>query len=279
MPAPASVDPASDRITFATVASPALGRSLPVAVVAPAPSAATTTTTTISAPTAAPADTPVLYFLHGRGRHHRSLVDSPAARAALLAARCYVVLPQGEDGWYIDSPAQPDARYAACLAEVIAWAERTLPVSRTPAHRGIAGWSMGGYGAVRFAQTQPEARRFGFVASIIGLLDFPRAEDLPAGQNYRVPVARFTADPAVWTTLNPLRAVAALRGSAVTLVLATRGFELTMNEHFLAALAAAAPPIPARVHRLDGGHEFAVVERAVPLVLADAMAAFERISP
>ena len=270
-PTPASAAPGSDRITFATVASTALGRSLPIAVVAPAPSAATATT--------APAAVPVLYFLHGRGRHHRSLVDSPAARAALLEARCYVVLPQGEDGWYIDSPAQPDARYAAYLAEVIAWAERTLPVSRTPAHRGIAGWSMGGYGAVRFAQTQPEARRFGFVASIIGLLDFPRAENLPEGQNYRVPVARFTGDPAVWTTLNPLRAADALRGSAVTLVLATRGFERTMNERFLAALAAAVPPIPARVHRLDGGHEFAVVERAVPLVLADAMAAFGRISP
>ncbi len=272
-PAPAA--PASDRITFATVASTALGRSLPVAVVAPALAPLPARDGAVSTPTA----TPVLYFLHGRGRHHRSLVDSPAARAALLEVRCYVVLPQGEDGWYIDSPAQPDARYAAYLAEVIAWAERTLPVARTPARRGIAGWSMGGYGAVRFAQTQPEARRFGFVASIIGLLDFPRAEDLPEGQNYRVPVARFTADPAVWAALNPLRAVAALRGSAVTLVLATRGFERTMNEHFLAALAAATPPIPARVHRLEGGHEFALVERAVPLVLADAMAVFERNSP
>lgn len=272
-PAPAA--PASDRITFATVASTALGRSLPVAVVAPALAPSPARDGVVSTPST----TPVLYFLHGRGRHHRSLVDSPAARAALLEARCYVVLPQGEDGWYIDSPVLPDARYAAYLAEVIAWAELTLPVARTPARRGIAGWSMGGYGAVRFAQTQPEARRFGFVASIIGLLDFPRAEDLPEGQNYRVPLARFTADPAVWATLNPLRAVAALRGSAVTLVLATRGFERTMNEHFLAALAAATPPISTRVHRLEGGHEFALVERAVPLVLADAMTAFERNSP
>jgi len=270
---PADANPSPDRIRFASIASTALGRALPVAVVAPTPSAAATTVSTTST------EAPVLYFLHGRGRHHRSLIDSPAARAALLDARCYVVLPQGEDGWYIDSLAQPDARYAAYLAEVIAWAERTLPVARTPARRGLAGWSMGGYGAVRYAQTQPEARRFGYVASIIGLLDFPRAENLPEGQNYRVPVARFTADPAVWAKLNPLGAVAALRGSSVTLVLATRGFELTMNEHFLAALAAATPPIPARVHRLEGGHEFAVVERAVPLVLADAMAAFARVSP
>jgi S-formylglutathione hydrolase FrmB len=247
-----------ERVRFASLPSAALGRTLPVAVVAPAGVAAS--------------EAPVLFLLHGRGRHHRSLLESPAARAALLSAPCLVVLPQGEDGWYVDAPARPRDRYGAYLEEVVAWADRTLPVSRRPARRGIAGWSMGGYGALRFAQTHPG--EFGFVASVIGLLDFPRAEDLPEGQNYRVPIDRFTADPARWRDLNPLHAVAALRGSAVTLVLASRGFERTMNEHFLEALAARGQA--ARVHRLEGGHEFAVVERALPLVLADAAEAFGR---
>lgn len=247
---------AAERVAFFQVESVALGRSLPIAVVAPAGSPR--------------ADVPVLFLLHGRGRHHRSLVDEPAARAALLEAPFYVVLPQGEDGWYMDSPAQPRDRYAAYLAEVVAWAERTLPIAREPARRGIAGWSMGGYGAVRFAQTHPG--EFGFVGSIIGLLDFPRPETLPPGQNYRVPVDRFTAAPEVWATLNPLRALDALRGSRITLVLATRGFELTMNESFLTALRAAGLPAP-RVHRLEGGHEFSLVIQSLPLVLADAAAA------
>jgi len=250
---------AAERITTAEIPSLALGRSLPVTVVAPE--------------TVSPAgEVPVLFFLHGRGRHHRSLVESPAARAALLAAPFYVVLPQGEDGWYLDSPAQPAARYAAYLAEVVAWAERTLPVGGRGARRGIAGWSMGGYGAVRCAEANPG--KFGFVASVIGLLDFPRPETLPEGQNYRVPVARFTADPATWATLNPLNRVEQLRGAALTLVLATQGFERTMNEHFLAALAA--NRLPARVHRLEGGHEFPLVERAIPLVLADAPEFFHK---
>ena len=133
---------------------------------------------------------------------------------------------------------------------------------------------MGGYGAVRFAQTHPG--QFGFVASVIGLLDFPRAATLPEGQNYRVPTNRFTGDPAVWAKMNPLRAVDALNAAALTLVLATHGFERTMNEHFLAALTTR--HLPVRVHWLEGGHEFALVERAVPLVLADA-AEFFRKSP
>lgn len=247
------------RITFAQVPSAALGRTLPLAVVSPAT-------------TGAAGDAPVLFLLHGRGRTHRSLIDAPAARAALLEATFHVVLPQGEDGWYIDSPVRAADRYATYLAEVVEWTEQHLPVSRAASRRGVAGWSMGGYGAVRFAQTHPG--KFAFVASVIGLLDFPRAETLPDGQNYRVPVDRFSADPAAWRALNPLHAVAKLRGRSLTLVLASRGFERTMNENFLAAVEAEG--IDVRVHRLEGGHEFSLVERAVPLVLADAAECFQR---
>lgn len=240
-------------VAFDAVASTALGRSMPVTVITP------------DRPPPA-GGFPVLFLLHGRGRTHRSLVDAPAARRALEAAPFCVVLPRGDDGWYIDSPAQPEACFERYLGEVVAWAGRVLPVSGRAAHRGIAGWSMGGYGAVRYAARHPDD--FAFVASIIGLLDFPRPATLPEGQNYPVPVARFTADPAVWVKFNPLAQVSALAGRNVTLVLATRGFERTMNENFLAASATAG--VSPRVHRLEGGHEFDLVERAIPLVVADA---------
>jgi S-formylglutathione hydrolase FrmB len=254
--------PADDRISYHEIESRALSRRLPVAVASPTQSGR--------------ADgKAVLFFLHGRGRHHRSLLESAAAREALLTAPFFVVLPQGEDGWYINSPARPEDRYEAYLEEVVAWAQANLPIARSPSRRGIAGWSMGGYGAVRFAQTHPG--QFGFVASIIGLLDFPRAEDLPEGQNYRVPTQRFTADPAIWAAFNPLRAVEKLQEARVTLVLATSGFERTMNENFLRALGKEA--LTARVHWLEGKHEFPVVERAVPIVLADAAEYFGEATP
>jgi S-formylglutathione hydrolase FrmB len=237
-------------IAYTEITSTALGRVLPLAVVKPA---------------GEDRPLPVLFLLHGRGRHHRSLIDS-GARAALVAAPFIIVLPQGEDGWYIDSPARQDDRYGAYLEEVVAWTENNLPVSRAANQRGIAGWSMGGYGAVTFAEADPG--RFGFVASVIGLLDFPRPETLPEGQNYRVPVARFGAEPAIWARFNPLNAVERLRGSTLSLVLATHGFERTMNENFLERLNA--ENIMARVHWLEGGHQFPLVEAAVPIVLADA---------
>jgi S-formylglutathione hydrolase FrmB len=251
----APANPATDRITFTEVKSTALGRALPVAVVQPAGGAVS--------------DSPALFLLHGRGRHHRSLIDSDA-RAALLSAPFVIVLPQGEDGWYIDSPARPSDRYAAYLEEVIGWAEKSLSLSRSAARRGIAGWSMGGYGAVRFAQTHPGD--FGFVGAIIGLLDFPRLENLPEGQNYRVPLDRFASDQGIWEQLNPINAVERLRGSAVTLVLATRGFERTMNENFMNQLHQ--QKIPARVHWLEGGHEFPLVQQAIGVIIADAAECF-----
>lgn len=247
---------AEDRIVAAHVTSLALGRALPIAVIVPA--------------RAAQRAAPVLFILHGRGRNHRTLLDSPVARAALLAAPFYVVLPEGEDGWYVDGQGDDDARYGSYLAEVVAWAGALFPLATEARRRGIAGWSMGGYGAVRFAETHPAG--FGFVASIIGLLDFPRPATLPDGQNYAVPVRRFTADPAVWETYNPLPAIASLRDTRLLLILGSHGFERTMNENFLAALEARG--MRASVHRLDGGHEFSLVERALPLVIAEATSFF-----
>src|SRR5688500_17775254 len=237
-------------IVYAEINSAALGRKLPVAAIKPAGQ-----------------DKPrlVLFVLPGRGRHHRTLIDS-AARAALLAAPFVSVLPQGEDGWYIDSPARQGDRYGAYLEEVVTWADNTFSISRAANQRGIAGWSMGGYGAVAFAQAHPG--QFGFVASIIGLLDYPRPETLAEGQNYRVPVERFGAEPSSWAHFNPLNAVERLHGSTLSLVLATRGFERTMNENFLERLYA--ENIITRVHWLEGVHDFPLVEPAIRIVLADA---------
>ena len=161
---------------------------------------------------------PVLFFLHGRGRTPRSLVDLEPMRQVFQGAPFCTVFPQGDDGWYIDSPVDPQGRCEADLEETIALAGRVRPLSRTRERRAITGWSMGGYGAVRFAIRHPD--EFGVVAGIIALLDFPRPADLPEGQNYAVPVARFGTDPAVWLRFNPLPEAAALWGRAVFILTA-----------------------------------------------------------
>lgn len=205
---------------------------------------------------------PVLFLFHGRGRHERSLIDAPGAREALLAAPFVTILPDGDDGWYINSPAQPEARYQDYIDELIAVATDRLNLSTDPRRRALSGWSMGGYGCTRYAIDR--TGQFAAVAPIIGLLDFPRT-GLPEGQSYEVPEDRFTTDPETWATLNPIHQAESLRGSALCLITGTTAFDRTMNLNFTRRLAEL--EIPHTLHLLDGGHTFDLVRESLPIVV------------
>jgi S-formylglutathione hydrolase FrmB len=153
---------------------------------------------------------PVAYYLHGAGEgewawvrrgHIDVIADSLAARHV---AELIIVMPDGDDGYYTTWPdsTQYAADYAACRRAHAWWAGlwreesrnycvprpryddylardfvahvdsayRTLP---NRAHRGIAGASMGGYGAVYLALTHPEI--WGAAASHSGVLAPMRA--------------------------------------------------------------------------------------------------------
>ena len=207
--------------------------------------------------------TPVLVFLHGRGRHHRSLLEVEACRAELLAADMWVILPDGEDGWYINSPAQSEARYEDYLSEVIAEARGRFALTPNAERWAIGGWSMGGYGAVHYATRHPE--KFSTLVSVIGVIDFPRAPTLPAGQNYQVPVARFGESQVQWQEFNPINAVNRLRGKSILLITATDAFDRTMNRNFSGALNEA--DIRHDTLELTGGHTFDVVQASLSSLL------------
>jgi S-formylglutathione hydrolase FrmB len=202
---------------------------------------------------------PTIYFLHGRGRHERTLLENATTRARVLASPCVVVLPRGRDGWYMDSPALPGERYAGYLDEVITLAEKSFPVSRTARTRAIGGWSMGGYGAMYTACRR--SGDFAAVASIIGLIDFPRPAVGEPRQNYTVP-PRFGSDAAVWDKYNPRHLMAHLRGTPLFAAYADQAVERQMNEAFLADAQAAGLGVETLV--LRGGHTFPMVEQGLP---------------
>lgn len=200
-----------------------------------------------------PSDRPFLLLLHGRGRNRESLLKDPTTQAALRGLAFVVVLPDGKDGWYVDSPARTDDRYEYYLLEFLKDAEKRFGLGADPNLRAVAGWSMGGYGAVRFAQAH--RGYFGVVASVIGLLDFPR-EGLPAGQSYPVPKERFGAAPAAWPRYNPFNAAARLRGKRLFFLTASDAFDRTMNVSYSKELQRLG--LDHEFHELDGRHTFAV---------------------
>ena len=229
--------------------SAALGRDMRFVVVLPSPTRET-------------APVPVIYFLHGRGRDETTLLGDEFSRRQLLASRCALVLPRGLDGWYMDSPVVPEDKFAGYVDEVMALAEENFPVRRDGAGRAITGWSMGGYGAAyTFVR---RAGDFAALATIIGIIDYPRAEVGPADRNYPVQ-PRFGTDPTVWAKINPRLLLAGTARKPLLVAYADRAPECGMNEAFIAE--AKTLDFPVRELRIPGEHVFAVVREALPAVL------------
>jgi S-formylglutathione hydrolase FrmB len=145
---------------------------------------------------------PVAYWLHGlygaqddwvkRGKLAETM-DSLVARGA---PEMIVVMPDGDDGWYttwnrlIDvgacrrdrTRAEPAATYCVpwphyddyVARDLVAWTDSTFRTLADPAHRGIGGLSMGGYGAVTLALNYPDvfsaaASHSGVLAPLVGV--------------------------------------------------------------------------------------------------------------
>src|SRR5260370_26170064 len=81
----------------------------------------------------------------------------------------HVVTPEGNDSWYTDSAGTLTDKYESyILEELIPDVDRRFRTIQTRYARGIAGLSMGGYGALKFGLKHPD--RFVFAGSLSGAL-------------------------------------------------------------------------------------------------------------
>ena len=175
---------------------------------------------------------PVAYYLHGYGGAETdwlALAELDRVADSVFAAgapEMILVMPDGDDGWYTDW-AEPQG-YDACLTDTLlprrgttyctrrqgyaTYVARDLvahvdSVYRTRAdrrHRGIAGLSMGGYGAIALALSHPGV--FAAAASHSGVLS-----PLYIGPHPFAPPAQYhvsmdsiwTARRMAWATFRP----------------------------------------------------------------------------
>ncbi len=205
---------------------------------------------------------PVLYLFHGRGRNENSLSDDRKARTALMRAKFITILPDGDDNWYINSPVDPKSRYNDYIEELMRLVEKKYPVSADRKHRGLSGWSMGGYGCTMFAEAHPD--KFSALAPVIALLDYPRV-GLPKKQSYPVQTKCFGPDQAVWKKFNPINNITKLKNMKLLIITGRQCFTLTMNRNFVARLKQ--EHIPVQYDEVDGGHSFSVVIAALPRIV------------
>ena len=144
-----------------------------------------------------PARYAVAYYLHGWSGNETNWVKAgklDASMDTLVAGgmrEMIVVMPDGDDGWWMTSSSLPDVpgclralpAYAGdansyCVPwphyddyvnyDLVHWVDATFRTKADRAHRGIAGLSMGGYGAMLLAFEFPET--FAAAASHSGVV-------------------------------------------------------------------------------------------------------------
>ena len=119
---------------------------------------------------------PVVYMLPGSGA-----TDAPALQwyEAGQAEQVTgglpvitVIVSGGKQGWYTDWATQDKLTQnweTFHLQQVVPWVDSHLSTAADREHRVVMGNSMGGYGAVRYAEERPDL--FGEAVSLSGLLD------------------------------------------------------------------------------------------------------------
>jgi S-formylglutathione hydrolase FrmB len=126
---------------------------------------------------------PVLYLLHGLGGNEQSAAVSGEwtklqdLRRDHKVGDFLVVTPDGSNTFYINSRDSKTLYGDFILREFIPFIERTYRVRTGRAARGITGFSMGGYGALRLGFAHPEL--FGSVSTHSAAL----MRDPPEGVN------------------------------------------------------------------------------------------------
>lgn len=120
---------------------------------------------------------PVLYLLHGWQGDETNWIQLTRLVALTAHYPLIIVLPRGENSWYVNSATVPKDRFGDFLSEdMIAEVDQHFRTITSPDGRAIAGLSMGGYGAVLMALRHPGM--FSFVGSISGAFDGPSGIEL-----------------------------------------------------------------------------------------------------
>lgn len=113
---------------------------------------------------------PVLYLLHGLFGRYDDWVTRTNLADYAANYDVIIVTPEGHDSWYTDSATLPGGKYESYFfRELIPDVDARYRTIKDRRARGVAGLSMGGYGALKYGLKHLE--QFVFVGSLSGALD------------------------------------------------------------------------------------------------------------
>jgi S-formylglutathione hydrolase FrmB len=198
------------------------------------------TSMTVLLPEETDAPPPVLYLLHGLTDDATAWTRFTSIERYAAAKGLAVVLPQVHRSFYANEAY--GMRFWDFLSEDLPLAvERFFRVSTERADTFVAGLSMGGYGAMKWALRQPE--RFAAAATLSGALDLAYIQEFDLRPHMRTLVAQVFAGRRVGGgDEDLLHLVNTAKPAALPRLLLRCGTEdhlVKQNERFVAACAAA----------------------------------------
>jgi S-formylglutathione hydrolase FrmB len=123
---------------------------------------------------------PVLYLLHGLGGHYSDWLTRTNVADYATQYRMIVVMPEGNDSWYVDGAAGSNDKYESyILKELMPDVDRRYRTLQSRYGRAIAGLSMGGYGAIKYGLKYPST--FAFAGSVSGAFGVTRYTEKEMG--------------------------------------------------------------------------------------------------
>ncbi len=119
---------------------------------------------------------PVLYLLHGLFGSYQNWVELTDLKTYAEDCNFIIVLPDAGDSWYTDGAGVGTERIETFfLEEFIPAVESLYEINGQKSLRAVAGISMGGYGALKFALKRPDL--FSFAGSMSGAFEAPLQHD------------------------------------------------------------------------------------------------------
>jgi len=218
---------------------------------------------------------PVLFLLHGLFGRHDDWITRTNLAEYTANYDVIVVTPEGHDNWYTDSASVPTDKYESYFVkELISDVDARFRTIKDRRARGVAGLSMGGYGALKFGLKHPDL--FAFAGSMSGALDPATRTDQSPGFAWDIlrPSinAAFGAPSSATRKTNDLHEIARSLSASQIASLPYLYFDCGLTDDWVVtnrqlADILSAKKIPHQYRQLPGEHSWAYWDQQVREVL------------
>jgi len=144
---------------------------------------------------------PFIIMLHGWSGDETQWEDDSELQVLSDKYNVLLVLPDGGyDGWWVDTDLTPGRNYDTHIRqELKIWIINNFNGCGDPAHQGILGLSMGGYGSIMQALKYPG--EYAAASSLSGIMDISRH---PENWHMYAAFGPYTEDAVTWKLNNPI---------------------------------------------------------------------------